>query len=267
MWRVTVDLWLGNAAAVWSRCWGGVTRRSEETGVSRTTIDKHAQRVGPAVGTEAAGGMRSETLGAENHRLCAENEALWEAWAEAEGVPEATQRAFAATGSAMGLRLGQIVTLLAMVLSARSAPSRATVGRWVAEASRQAGRLLQVLDRLCQRWVLVRCLDEMFLHRVPILMAVEPPSMTWVTGQRGPDRSGESWCEVLRSWPGVARVVADAGTGLARGVKLANAARTAGGETQEDDTAMGIDIGLDVLHTQRELQRLVQRQWKQAERQ
>ncbi len=28
-------------------------------------------------------------------------------------------------------------------------------------------------------------------------MAVEPHSMAWVAGQRGPDRSGESWCQVL----------------------------------------------------------------------
>ena len=52
------------------------------------------------------------------------------------------------------------------------------------------------VDRLWQRWGLVRCLDEIFLPRGPILMAVAPHSMAWVTGQRGPDRSGESWGEV-----------------------------------------------------------------------
>ena len=158
MWRVTIDLWLGNAATVWSRCWGGVTRRSDETGLSRTTIYKHAQRVEQAVVNEAAGGVSYETLWADTQRLRAENEALWEVWAEAEGVSEAKQREFAATGSAMGLSLGQIATLLAIVVSARSGPSRATVGRWVSEASRQAGHLLRVLDGWCQRWVLVLCL-------------------------------------------------------------------------------------------------------------
>jgi hypothetical protein len=81
----------------------------------------------------------------------------------------------------------------------KSAPSRATVGRWVSETSRQAGRPLNVLDAVCSRWIVVRCLDEMFLPGVPIVMAVEPHRMAWVTGQRGPDRSGESWCEVLRN--------------------------------------------------------------------
>jgi hypothetical protein len=259
MWRVTVDLWIGNAAAVWSRCWGGVTRRSAEGGVSRTTIDKHAQRVEQAVVNEASGGVAYETLGDANRRLRAENEALWTVWAEAEGVPEATQRAFAATGSAMGLRLGHIVTVLAMVVSCQGAPSRATVGRWVSETSHQAGRLLRVLDERCQRWVLVRCVDEIFGHREPILMAVEPHRMAWVAGQRGPDRSGASWSEVLANWPGVARVMAEAGKGLERGVQRANEARTRPGAEPEEASVMAIEMGLDVLHTQRELQRVVHR--------
>jgi len=57
----------------------------------------------------------------------------------------------------------------------------------------------------------------------------------------------------------VKRVVADAGTGLERGVKLATEARPAGVKKQEDGAALGIDMELDVLHTQRELQRIVQR--------
>ncbi len=82
----------------------------------------------------------------------------------------------------MGLSLGQIILSLALVLPKGSTPSRATVGRWVAQASRQAGGLLAVLAQCCQRLVLVFCLDEIFFHREPMLMAVEPHSMTWVAG-------------------------------------------------------------------------------------
>ena len=188
-----VDVWIGNAAAVLSRCWGAVTRRAHETGYSRTSIDVHAQRVEHAVVTEQAGGVRYEVLWAEKERLRAANEARWAVWAGAEPLPEATPHACAATGSAMGVSLGQIITLLAIVLPNGTGPSRATVGRWVAQSSRQAGDLLALLDQRCQRWVLVWCLDEICLHREPILMAVDPPSMAWVAGQRGPDRSGESW--------------------------------------------------------------------------
>jgi hypothetical protein len=149
MLSVAVDVWIGNAAAVLSGCWGAVTRRAHETGYSRTAIYNHAQRVEQAVVNTQAGGLRYEALRTDNERLRAENHALWEVWAEAEPLPETKQQAFAATGSAMGLSLGQLITLLAVVLPPGTAPSRATVGRWVAQASRQAESLLAVLDQCC----------------------------------------------------------------------------------------------------------------------
>ena len=258
---------MGNAATVLRSCWGAVSRRAHETGSSRTSIYNHAHRVVQAVVNEQAGGVSYEALWADNARLRAGNEALWEAWTAAEQLPEAQQQACAATGSAMGLSWGQIILLLAIILPQGCAPSRATVGRWVGQASRQARGLLAVLDQCCQRCVLVLCLDEIFFHRAPILMAVEPQSMAWVAGQHGPDRSGESWCEVLSRWPCGERVIADAGKGLARGVKLANEARAAEAKGQEQAPARAIAMGLDVLHTQRDLQRVVHRTWKQAERQ
>ena len=197
----------------------------------------------------------------------AENAPLWEAWVTAVQLPESKQQAFAVTGSAMGLSLGQILLSLAIILPKGSTPSRATVGRWVAQASRQAGGLLAVLDQCCQRLVLVLCLDEIFFHRAPILMAVEPHTMAWVTGQRGPDRSGESWCKVLANWPFVTRVVTDAGKGWERGVQLAREARRTAAEGHEDASARPLQMGLDVFHTQRELQRVVHGKWKRAERQ
>jgi hypothetical protein len=149
--------------------------------------------------------------------LRAENEALWAAWAGAEPLPEAQQHALAATGGAMGLSLGQIITLWAIVLPHGAVPSRATVGRWVAQASRQAGDLLALFDQLCQRWVLVRCLDAIVVHRAPILMGVEPHRMAGMAGPRGPDRSGASWRERIAKWPCLERVMAEAGKGLERG--------------------------------------------------
>jgi hypothetical protein len=241
-----------------------VSRRAHETGYSRTAIYQHAHRVVQAVVNEQAGGVRYEALWADNARLRAENEALWEAWVGAAPLPEAKQQVFAATGSAMGLSLGQIITLLAIILPPGAVPSRATVGRWVSRASRQAGDLLARLDQLCQRWVLVLCLDEIFFHREPILMGVEPHSMAWVAGKRGPDRSGESWCALVAKWPCVEHVIADGGKGLERGVKLANEARAVGAHASA--VARPIQMGLDVFHTQRELQRVVHGQWRRAER-
>jgi hypothetical protein len=86
-------------------------------------------------------------------------------------------------------------------------------------------------------------------------------------GQRGPDRRGESWCDVITNWPCLEHIIADGGQGLERGVKLANAARGAQGEAAETVSSQALTMGLDVFHTQRELARVLQRQWKQAERQ
>src|SRR5262249_21210170 len=112
-----------------------------------------------------------------------------------------------------------------------------------------------------------RCLDEIFLHRVPVLMAIAPYSMAWMAGQRGPDRRGESWCEGLTHWPCLEHVIADGGQGLERGGKLAHAARDAQGVAADTVSRQAVTMSRDVLHTQRELERVLQQQWKHAERQ
>ena len=197
MLTLPVETWIDNAAAVLSGAWGAVTRQARQSGYSRTTLYAHAERVVQAVANEQAGGSSYEGLWAEHERLRVENEELWQAWAEAETLSESQQRQLAATGSAIGLSLSQVVTLLAMVWTVGLVPSRATVGRWVQQSATQSSRLLRSLDRACQRWVLVLCLDAIFFHREPILMAVDPIRLAWLEGQRGPDRSGPSWCEVL----------------------------------------------------------------------
>ena len=111
MLNVTVETWIGNAAAVLSGAWGAVTRRAQHSGYSRTAVYTHAQRVVQAVASEQAGGISYDALWQENERLKAENEALWQAWSEAEALSEAKQRNLAGSGCAMGLSLSQIVTL------------------------------------------------------------------------------------------------------------------------------------------------------------
>ena len=111
MLNVSVETWIGNAAAVLSGAWGAVTRRAQQSGSSRTTVYTHAQRVVQAVASAQAGGISYDALWHENERLKAENDALWQAWAEAEELKEAKQRAFAGSGCAMGLRLSPIVTV------------------------------------------------------------------------------------------------------------------------------------------------------------
>jgi hypothetical protein len=199
--------------------------------------------------------MRYADLWAEHARLKAENEALWPAWSEGEDLSEAKQRELASAGSAMGLSLTQIVIVLAIVWPSRLGPSRATVGRWVQQSAEQSRGILEGLDRACQRWGLVWCLDEIFVHREPILRGVEPISLAWLAAQRGPDRRGESWGKVIEAWPNLEHVIAEGGQGRERGVKLANASRRQAQEPEAEPPAP-ITMGLDVLHTQREVERV-----------
>jgi hypothetical protein len=140
-------------------------------------------------------------------------------------------------------------------------------GRWVQEAAAQAGRLLVGLDLACQARVRVLCLDAICLHRAPVLMAIAPHSMAWLAGQRGPDRRGERWGDVLPHWPCLEHVIADGGQGLERGVKRAHAARCAQVEAAKIVAKQAITMRLDVLHTQRARARVLPRQWQHAERQ
>jgi hypothetical protein len=162
-----------------------ICQSTRQSGSSRTAIYSHAQRVVQAVANEQASGISYEELWAENERLRSDNEALWQAWSEAEELSEAKQRELASAGSALGLSLSQIVVLLRILLPLGRVPSRATVGRWVQHTQRQSRYILEVLDRACQRLVLVVCLDEIFFHREPILMGVEPISLAWLVGQDG----------------------------------------------------------------------------------
>jgi hypothetical protein len=268
MFSLPVETWIGNAAAVLSGQWGAVSQRARDVECSREAMYQQARRVEQAVAREQAGGPSGEELLAENQRLRDENQTLWALLEEAESLSQAVQQKFAATASAMGLSLTQIIRLLAMVLPSGCVPSRATVGRWVEQCGSRAGRILKVLDRACQAWVLTLCLDEIFFHREPVLVAVEADSMTWVAGQRGPDRTGASWCRLLQQWPGLERVVSDAGTGLGRGVKLLNEARAAAAAAAqaEQPAVEPVQVGLDVFHTEREMQRIVGRRWSQVEK-
>ena len=99
MLHVPVETWIGNAAAVLSGAWGAVTRQAHQSGYSRTAVYAHAQRVVQAVASEQAGGINYDALWHENERLKAENAALWQAWADAEELSEAKQRAFGLSDS------------------------------------------------------------------------------------------------------------------------------------------------------------------------
>jgi hypothetical protein len=251
--------WIGNAAAVLSGPWGAVTDHAQAAGCSRQAAYDHAQRVHQAVADAQAGGPCRAQLLADCDRLRQENLSLVQAVADAVPFDESRQRRFTATAAALGLSLNQVGALLACVLPDDRRPSRATLGRWVQDAARRAGRALAVLDPACQPAVGTLCLDEIFCHRVPVLMGVEPHSLTWVLGQRGPDRRGVTWHAALRAWPHLEYVAADDGTGLQRGLDNLRADRPAGGAGRP------LEVNLDVFHTRREGEKALRREWSAAQ--
>jgi hypothetical protein len=264
--KLSVLTWIGNAAARLCGKHGDVSQAAQQAGCSRQTVYDHADKVEQAVQDARLPGPSREQLLAENARLRQENAELWQAYADAIACPQEKLRQFSSVASAMGLSLTQILVLLAVLLPAARLPSRATLGRWVNQSARRAGRVLALLDKACCSLVLCLCLDEIFFRRKPVLMGVEPHSLAWVIGQRAGDRTGETWAKALAPWCNVEDVAVDGGTGLERGLELAVAQRRQqAAQTPAGRPAKPIRTRLDVFHTRREGARVLRRRWADAE--
>src|SRR5262249_58031738 len=116
---------------------------------------------------------------------------------------------------------------------------------WVQAAARAAGAVLQRLDQAAKTLVLVGCLDEIFFHRRPVLVGVEPTSMVWFLGTKADNCQGSTWYRALQHWAALRSVVSDAGTGLQAGIAQMQQDRC-----QTD--AVPLEKGLDVFHTNQE---------------
>ena len=108
------------------------------------------------------------------------------------------------------------------------------------------------------------CLDEIFFHRQPVLMGIEPHSMAWVLGERTSDRSGPTWAKALAAWPAVTDIAADGGSGIELGLKL-TAQKRQEEAAQAQTQAVPLRVRLDVFHIQQEGQRSLRREWSRAE--
>ena len=144
--------------------------------------------------------------------------------------------------------------LLELVLG-RRCPSRAKLGRWVAAAARRAGLVLQQLDAACVVLVCTACLDEIYCHRQPLFVAVEPCSMTWIVGQRVAHCTGDAWQQTLTPWTFLTWVVCDAGTALEAGLEKFQQQRP----TTPDGQTLG--SGLDLFHNKQEAHRALRVVW------
>src|SRR4051812_14497908 len=234
--------WIANAAAGLTGSYGEVTRQAERADCSRQTVYDHAQKVQAAVEDAHDGGPTRAELIERNQHLGQENAQLWDWLAQSIDFPPIKQREFSVTAAAMGLSLNQVLVLLALILGKPACPGRSTLHRWIKAAGLAAGRVLKFLDARCQVLVLVGCLDEIFFHGRPVLVGVEPASMTWFLGQKADDHSGATWAKALRDWGALSYVTADAGTGLQAGIATVQ-------QERQKDGKPALENGLDVFRT------------------
>ena len=87
--------------------------------------------------------------------------------------------------------------------------------------------------------------DEIFVGRQPILMGVEPNSFCWIVGNLAENRDGETWASHFDRFDQLEHAVTDAGSGLLKGLALAN-------ERRQQALREPVAHTLDVFHTKRE---------------
>ena len=146
---LSLRTWVRNAAAVFSGCYGAVTRRAEQAGCSRQTVYNHARQVeqrlqpGHPATPPAEVSVPTPTPTPQ------------------PALDEPTVRRLAVTAFAMGISTRQIEDLLRVIL-ADSGPDHSTVARWVADAAENANPVLEVLDAACIPKVRTLAIDEIF---------------------------------------------------------------------------------------------------------
>lgn len=144
---LSLRTWVRNAAAVFSGCYGAVTRQAEQAGCSRQTVYDHArrieQRLHPVAPAEPTVAVATP------------------APTPATSLDESTRRRLAVTVFAMGVSTRQIEDLFRVILG-DDGPDHSTIGRWVADEAKKAKPILEALDASCVPRVQALALDEIF---------------------------------------------------------------------------------------------------------
>ena len=135
-----------NAAAVFSGCYGAVTRQAEQAGCSRQAVYDHARQVEQRLQPVALAGPPAAAPAPTPTAV----------------LDGPTRRRLAVTAFAMGLSTRQIEDLLRVIL-AHDGPDHSTIARWVAEQAEKAKSVLKALDAACVPRVRTLALDESFL--------------------------------------------------------------------------------------------------------
>jgi hypothetical protein len=258
MCKIPFILWIANAAARFSGRRGAARQAARDHACSRQTVYLHAGKVHAAVQSEHSGLPSRQRLLRENLELGRENAQLWEWLDQTIEFPRPKQKELAVKAAAMGLSSNQIVDLLAILLGVKAAPGRSTVHRWVQAAAKVAGRVLKDLDQRCQTLVKTACLDEIFFHRRPVLVGLEPASMVLFLTQKCERLSRSAWVKRLSAWKALQYVVGDAGVILQSAISWVRKQRKAG--------EAKLQSSLDVFHTAKEAHRVLKILWNRVKK-
>jgi hypothetical protein len=273
---LSVLTWIGNAFAALRGPHGAVTAAAEQAGCSRQTVYDHANKVQQAVEHAQLPGPDRAGLLEENARLRQENRQLHEQRAAAGRQPPYTilldkqaQHHVAVVTSAMGLSFNQIEDIFAVLFryaltrvsdgSPPQGPDRSTLARWVHHYACLAGAVLALLDPVTRGAAVILAIDEIFFHGKPVLVGVEPHSLTVLLCQRTPDRTGATWHKRLQPFTNLEQVVGDQGSGLQAGLKALNQERQQRGLPP-------LDVSLDIFHIEQQAQIPLNRIWRKVEK-
>jgi hypothetical protein len=142
---LSVRTFVRNAAAVFSGCYGAVTRQARQAGCSRQTVYDHARQIEQR--------LQSPALASPPAQIPIP--------APAAVLDEPTRRRLAVVAFAMGISTRQIEDLFRVVLSGNG-PDHSTIARWVADEAKKARPVLQTLDAACIPEVRTLAVDEIF---------------------------------------------------------------------------------------------------------
>lgn len=213
---------IGSAFFVGWGQYGDVSRFAQQQGVSRQWVYHEAKQVAVILeGTQSK--QELARLRTENAVLHNEVVQLQQRLAIAVVLDDAKQTEFASAGQGSGVTLSQCHLLLDVLIPGKplSVPS---LGRRTHAAGEKSGPLLEVFDEFTRPLVRDGAGDEIYVS-APVLMVVEQESLCWVAGRLSDEVSGAAWAQEFGRLPNLEQLARDGGTGLAKGVALANAQR------------------------------------------
>ena len=203
---LSLRTWIRNAAAVFSGCYGAVTRQAEQAGCSRQTVYDHARQVEQRLQPAGPRQLRAEVGGS----------------ASPTPAPRpSARRAHPATPGGHRLRHGH-----QHPSDRRPAPRHPPRGRPRSLDHRPLGRRRgqegQARPGDARRGVHppgpdARAGRDLFWGR-PTLVGIEPASMTAVFCDNAADRKAETWEEQLTPFDRLEFAVSDAAKGIAKAV-------------------------------------------------